>query len=82
MANNSLKYRRIEAQKRKQLRRQWNQPVLWPVVLIILLLIALILPAMRSFQRRAKETIRNVSVLAFVESQRVAQGRYSYSSFA
>lgn len=58
MANNSLKYRRIEAQKRKQLRRQWNQPVLWPVVLIILLLIALILPAMRSFQRRAKETIK------------------------
>jgi len=58
MANNGLKYRRIEAQKREQLREQWNQPVFWPIVLIVLLLIALILPAIRSFQHRAKETIK------------------------
>ncbi len=58
MANNGLKYRRIEAQKREKLRLQWNQPVFWPIVLIVLLLIALIFPAVRSFQRRAKETIK------------------------
>jgi len=58
MANNELKYKRIEAQKREDLRQQWNQPVFWPVVLIVLLLMALIFPAVRSFQRRAKETIK------------------------
>jgi len=58
MANNGLKYRRIEAQKREKLRLQWNQPVFWPIVLIVLLLVALIFPAVRSFQHRAKETIK------------------------
>ncbi|NOQ16712.1 MAG: peptide ABC transporter substrate-binding protein, partial [Methyloprofundus sp.] len=58
MANNKLKYMRIDGQKRDQLRQQWNQPVLWPIVLIILLLLALAWPAVRSFQRRAKETIK------------------------
>ncbi|MDT8426458.1 MAG: ABC transporter substrate-binding protein [Methyloprofundus sp.] len=58
MANNELKYRRIEAQQRAQLRKQWNQPVLWPIGIIILLMVVLIFPAVRSFQRRAKETIK------------------------
>jgi len=58
MANNTLKYRRVEASKRMALRKQWNQPVVWPVVLLVFLLIILILPAIRSFQRRAKETIK------------------------
>jgi ABC-type transport system substrate-binding protein len=58
MANNTLKYMRIDALKRDRLRRQWNQPVLWPITLIILLSLALAWPAVRSFQRRAKETIK------------------------
>ncbi|NOQ63225.1 MAG: peptide ABC transporter substrate-binding protein [Methyloprofundus sp.] len=58
MANNKLKYLRIDPQQRKILRRQWNQPILWPIILAILLLIILALPAVRSFQRRAKETIK------------------------
>jgi oligopeptide transport system substrate-binding protein len=31
MANNSLKYLRIDAGQRDELRRQWNQPLLWPL---------------------------------------------------
>jgi len=58
MANNKLKYLRIDPQQRNTLRQQWNQPVLWPVILIILLVIVLVLPAIRSFQSRAKETIK------------------------
>jgi hypothetical protein len=58
MANNKLKYQRIEPRLREGLRQQWNQPVLWPVIGIIVLLVLLILPAIRSFQRRARETIK------------------------
>jgi ABC-type transport system substrate-binding protein len=31
MANNNLKYLRIDAAQREELRRQWNQPLLWPL---------------------------------------------------
>lgn len=58
MANNKLKYMRIDDQKRERLRQQWNQPVLWPIILIILLSLVLAWPAVRSFQHRAKETIK------------------------
>ncbi len=58
MANNKLKYQRIDPQKREVSRQEWNQPILWPVLLVIILLILLVLPAVRSFQRRARETIK------------------------
>jgi len=31
MANNNLKYLRIDAAQRDALRKQWNQPLLWPL---------------------------------------------------
>ncbi|MDO8990738.1 MAG: ABC transporter substrate-binding protein [Sideroxyarcus sp.] len=31
MANNRLKYWRVDAAQRDRLRREWNQPVLWPL---------------------------------------------------
>ena len=31
MANNKLKYWRLDAQQRDQLRRGWNQPAYWPL---------------------------------------------------
>ena len=31
MANNKLKYWRVDSAQRDQLRREWNQPVLWPL---------------------------------------------------
>ncbi len=31
MANNKLKYWRVDAKQRDALRREWNQPVLWPL---------------------------------------------------
>ncbi len=41
MANNNLKYLRIDAASRDVLRRQWNQPVRWPLWLGGLALLAL-----------------------------------------
>jgi ABC-type transport system substrate-binding protein len=40
MANNNLKYLRIDAAQRDQLRKQWNQPLLWPLWLVGLALAA------------------------------------------
>lgn len=40
MATNSLKYLRIDAVKRDELRKKWNQPLLWPLGLVGLALAA------------------------------------------
>ena len=31
MANNKLKYWRVDARRRDALRREWNKPMLWPL---------------------------------------------------
>ena len=54
MANNKLKYKRIGSIKRKAQREQWNHPVWWPVVLILVLLCLSIIPAIRYHQRRER----------------------------
>ncbi len=52
MANNTIKYRRIDAQLRQKLQKQWNQPILWPLGLIIIILMVLLLPAWLLYQRK------------------------------
>ncbi len=44
IANNSLKYQSINADKRHQLQTQWNEPVLWPLLLLGFILILLLAP--------------------------------------
>ena len=39
MANNKLKYWRVDARRRDMLRREWNQPALWPLWLGAVLLL-------------------------------------------
>ncbi|MGD8591661.1 MAG: peptide ABC transporter substrate-binding protein, partial [Gammaproteobacteria bacterium] len=58
MANNTLKYKKIDPEKREKLRRQWNQPVIWPIILTIVVLIVAIVPAVNSY--RAKIHARGV----------------------
>ena len=59
MANNTLKYKRIDPQLRATQRAAWNSPVLWPVVLIGLLLVAGFIPALLTYRRkqRARGTV-------------------------
>ncbi|MBL4761823.1 MAG: peptide ABC transporter substrate-binding protein [Methylophaga sp.] len=45
MANNTLKYRRVDARQRYQLQQQWNRPIMWPMMLVLGLIILLLLPA-------------------------------------
>ena len=54
MARNNLKYLRVDVGKRALLRRTWNQPVLWPALLILALLAASAVPAVLAYRRRER----------------------------
>ena len=52
MANNGLKYLRIDAAVRERSRSQWNQPVLWPIGVILILLTLVLVPAILAYRRK------------------------------
>lgn len=52
MANNKLKYWRVEAAQRDRLRREWNQPVRWPLWLGAALVLLFALWIWRVLQKR------------------------------
>jgi oligopeptide transport system substrate-binding protein len=56
MANNTLKYRRVDAERRERMRREWNQPILWPLWLAGGLLVLGALPAVRIFRHRERSS--------------------------
>lgn len=58
MANNRLKYLRIDAGERMAKRRQWNQARFGPVIVALLLLVVLILPALTAYRRRMRESVQ------------------------
>jgi ABC-type transport system substrate-binding protein len=59
MANNTLKYKRIDAKERAEKREEWNQAVFWPLILAIFLFVLLLIPAITAFKGRAKQVIRS-----------------------
>jgi ABC-type transport system substrate-binding protein len=54
MANNALKYKRIEPELRKQLQQQWNQPVRWPLYVLLGLLLLALVPAWIGYRRQQR----------------------------
>jgi hypothetical protein len=58
MANNTLKYRRIDPVLRDKLRSDWNRPVLWPLVLLLLAGVAAIAPALWVWRQRERGKAR------------------------
>ena len=58
MANNRLKYTRIDTKSRAEKRRQWNQPIFWPLGLGFLVLLALITPAVITYRRRSRFSVQ------------------------
>ncbi len=56
ISNNNLKYFKIDANLREQKRREWNEPVLWPIALILILLAISFVPAITAFLRRERST--------------------------
>jgi ABC-type transport system substrate-binding protein len=58
MAGNTLKYLRVDAAKRAALRREWNQPVLWPGLLVLAFLVLGTVPAIIGYRRRERMAAR------------------------
>ncbi|MFO7542594.1 MAG: ABC transporter substrate-binding protein [Thiobacillus sp.] len=56
MANNTLKYRRIDPALRDARRAEWNHPVVWPIALLLGAVVVVIAPAVIAWRRRERTT--------------------------
>lgn len=56
MANNTLKYKRINADLRQEKRRSWNDPILWPVLTVFAVVIVAFVPAIVVYRRRERSS--------------------------
>jgi hypothetical protein len=45
MANNGLKYQRIDPEVREASQREWNRPVVWPLLLALAVVLLALVPA-------------------------------------
>ncbi|QMU62731.1 MAG: peptide ABC transporter substrate-binding protein [Gammaproteobacteria bacterium] len=58
MANNLLKYKRVVGEARQAKREAWNKPNYWPLIFIGLFLLASLIPAVISFRKRERSTLK------------------------
>jgi oligopeptide transport system substrate-binding protein len=54
MANNTLKYKRIDPEQRERKRAEWNPPILWPVYALLGVLLLSVIPAVIAYRRRER----------------------------
>jgi len=54
IANNTLKYKKIDPQLRAKLRQQWNKPITWPLWLLFAVVVLGILPGFIVHSRRRR----------------------------
>jgi oligopeptide transport system substrate-binding protein len=59
IANNGLKYQRLDPALRERMRRAWNEPVLWPVLAIAAVFGISLVPAVRTYRRRERQAARS-----------------------
>ena len=57
-ARSNLKFRTLDPVAREASRKQWNQPVVWPFVLMLLGIAALTIPAVRTWKAREQASGR------------------------
>ena len=53
VANNTLKYQRVDTERRTALRAAWNEPLCWPFLILLVGILALLWPAVRAYRARA-----------------------------
>ena len=58
MANNTLKYKRIDAKLRAEKQEEWNQPVVMPLILFVLFTLLMSYPLYRAYQNRQRAVIK------------------------
>jgi len=65
MAHNTLQYKRIDPQLRNQKRAEWNQPIVWPIIVLFIILIIGTIPAVATYKQREHSALKT-------KTQRVA----------
>ena len=56
MANNTLKYEKVDATLRDKHQQRWNRPITWPLWLFITIFITIVVPLLISFIRKQNKT--------------------------
>jgi oligopeptide transport system substrate-binding protein len=56
IANNTLKYRRLDPELRAAQREAWNRPMLWPIIALIIIIGASLIPAVRTYRARERRS--------------------------
>ena len=52
LANNTTKYKRIDVQDRYNKQQEWNKPVIWPLILVVLVLLLSVWPLTQAYKKR------------------------------
>ena len=60
IGNNNLKYKSIDTKKRLQQQTALNQPIYWPIIAFILLLIGLILPVAIAYYKKMHHPVERI----------------------
>lgn len=63
ISNNTLKYFKIDGDTRQSKQREWNTPIVEPVLIFFVLLVAGSIPAIVAFRRREKST----AILGYID---------------
>lgn len=58
MANNLLKYKRVNGAARQAKREAWNKPNYWPLIFLGLFLLVSLIPAVIAFRKRERSTLK------------------------
>ncbi len=58
MANNLLKYKRVDAEERQAQRAAWNKPNYWPLILLGIFLLISLIPAVLAFRKRERSALK------------------------
>lgn len=58
---NTLKYLAVDVSERSKLRKIWNQPVLWPLGLLLLVLLLLIMPLVFAYFNKEKQMVKRMN---------------------
>ena len=58
MANNTLKYKRLDPELRRQKRTEWNLPIMWPIIMLLVLLAVSAVPAIIMHRQRERSAAR------------------------
>jgi oligopeptide transport system substrate-binding protein len=61
ISKRTLKYVRIEDELRAQRQSEWNQPVVWPLIVGVIVVLGFILPGVTAYRRRQRATIQRGS---------------------